>query len=192
MSRHGRYRVELAARQGGDVELVLRIADRMRKEVESWQKEQLTNLTIPEALQETCRALVLCVAAVENISPQDVWASMADDTPLGEFFEILGTRFQTGIATRKSEATALVVKTAQMTPESLPAVLWAISQSTPHRDAIHDGPDEETMAVLLAKVPEARTIFAMSEAGRGRIPAEGALKDLLVDQRLDERDRSRR
>jgi hypothetical protein len=162
-----------AWRDLGDIELVVIIADRMRKEVESWQKEQLTNLTIPEALQETCRAMVLRVAAVENVPPQDVWASLADDTPLGEFFEILGTRLQTGIATRKSEAAALVVRTAQMTPESLPGVLWAIYQSTPHREAIHDGPDAEAMAVLLAKVPEARAIFAMSEAGRGRIPAEG-------------------
>jgi hypothetical protein len=162
-----------AWRDLGDVELVLRIADRMHKEVESWQKEQLTNLTIPEALQETCRALVLRVAAVENIPPQDVWAGLGDDPPVGEVFEILGTRFQTGVATRNDEAAALVVKTAQMTPESLPAVLWAIYQSTPHRDAIHDGPDAEAMAVLLAKVPEAQAIFAMSKAGRERIPAEG-------------------
>jgi hypothetical protein len=160
-----------AWRDLGDVELVLRIADRMRKEVESWQKEQLTNLTMPEALQETCRAMVLCVAAVENIPLQDVWASLGDDPPLGDFLEILGTRFQTAAATRKSEAAALVVKTAQTTPESLTAVLWAIYQSTPHREAIHDGPDAEAMAILLAKVPEAQAIFAMSEAGRGRIPA---------------------
>ncbi len=71
----------------------------------------------------------------------------------------------------RNEAAALVVRTARLAPDFTAAVLWALYKSKKHRDAILTGPSGVTTALLFSLVPEARSVFAASAAGKARISA---------------------